>query len=140
MPYGLNHIVNHVTTSPQVPSEVSFQVPFSPESGQFQHIAVLIVYTIVWRPRILRCVWSRLLQSHPHKQALCHAGFWAHIYVSTDGGRTMQDITENVAQSKGMNLGGHTPVPYFVGEGALLAFDNGQVSFNQGDMTKFQPG
>ena len=44
----------------------------------------------------------------------------------------MQDITENVAQSKGMDLGGHTPVLYFVGEDALLALDNRQE--------KFQPG
>ena len=47
----------------------------------------------------------------------------------------MQDITENVAQSKGMDLGGHTPVLYLVDD-ALLAFDNRQDSFNQGDMTK----
>ena len=43
MSYGLNHIVSHVTTSPQVPFEVSFQVPFSPGSGQFQHVAVLVM-------------------------------------------------------------------------------------------------
>lgn len=48
----------------------------------------------------------------------------------------MQDITENVAQSKGMDLGGHTPVLYFVGEDALLALEIDKKSFNQGDMTK----
>ena len=45
----------------------------------------------------------------------------------------MTDITENVARAKGIDLGGHTPVPYFIDEGALLAFDNGQIAINGGD-------
>ena len=52
------------------------------------------------------------------------------MYHSLDGGETMQDITEAVAQSEGINIGGHTPVPYFAA--ALLAFDNGQVAINRG--------
>lgn len=56
------------------------------------------------------------------------AGIGAHIYHSTDGGETMLEITDNVAKSEGVDIGGHTPVPYFVDESALLAFDNGQVA------------
>ena len=64
------------------------------------------------------------------------AGIGAHAYLSTDGGRTMADITENVAQAEGIDLGGHTPVPYFIDEGALLAFDNGQIAINEGDRSE----
>ena len=55
------------------------------------------------------------------------------MYHSLDGGETMQDITEAVAHSEGINIGGHTPVPYFTGGAALLAFDNGQVAINRGN-------
>ena len=61
------------------------------------------------------------------------AGIGAHVYHSLDGGETMQDITEAVAHSEGINIGGHTPVPYFTGGAALLAFDNGQVAINRGN-------
>ena len=64
------------------------------------------------------------------KRTFYTAGIGAHAYLSTDGGRTMTDITENVARAEGIDLGGHTPVPYFIDEGALLAFDNGQIAIN----------
>lgn len=60
------------------------------------------------------------------------------MYHSLDGGETMQDITEAVAQSEGINLGGHTPVPYFTGGAALLAFDTGQVAINRSNARSSQ--
>ena len=65
-----------------------------------------------------------------------HAGIGAHVYLSRDGGETMLDITHNVQQSKGIDIGAHTPVPYFIEMGALLAFDNGQLAINKGDTSK----
>ena len=58
------------------------------------------------------------------------------MYLSRNGGKEMLDITENVSQCKSIDIGSHTAVPYFIKDGALLAFDNGQVAINQGDSSK----
>ena len=60
------------------------------------------------------------------------AGVGMHVYHSTDGGRTMCDITEAVTGSQGIDVGKHAPVPYFTERGLLLAFSSGQVAVNSG--------
>ena len=58
-----------------------------------------------------------------------HAGIGVHVHHSRDGGASFQDITEEVYGDKGLPdcKGGHTPVPYFVKEGALLGSDTGDI-------------
>ena len=52
-----------------------------------------------------------------------------HVHHSIDGGTSFRDITEDVygAEGLGASRGAHTPVPYFVEEGALLGSDTGDV-------------
>ena len=58
-----------------------------------------------------------------------HAGIGVHVHHSTDGGNSWQDITEQVYGSEGLQgcRGGHTPVPYFVDQGALLGGATGDI-------------
>jgi len=57
------------------------------------------------------------------------SGIGVHVHHSRDGGTTFQDITEDVYGDEGLQdcRGGHTPVPYFVKEGALLGSDTGDI-------------
>ena len=55
-----------------------------------------------------------------------------HVYHSTDGGKTMSNITEAVRGSQGIDVGKHAPVPYFTEQGLVLAFSSGQVALNVG--------
>lgn len=56
-----------------------------------------------------------------------------HIHHSIDGGKTFQDITEEVYGTEELKAckGGHTPVPYFVKEGALLGGDTGDILLSE---------
>lgn len=56
-------------------------------------------------------------------------GIGVHVHHSRDGGNTLQDITEDVYGKGGLQAcrGSHTPVPYFVKEGALLGSDTGDI-------------
>lgn len=57
------------------------------------------------------------------------AGIGVHIYHSVDGGKSFNDITDKVYGAEELKAckGGHTPVPYFVKEGALLGSDTGDI-------------
>lgn len=56
-------------------------------------------------------------------------GIGVHVHHSRDGGITFQDITEDVYSKVDLQdcRGSHTPVPYFVKEGALLGSDTGDI-------------
>jgi hypothetical protein len=57
------------------------------------------------------------------------SGIGVHVHHSRDGGISFQDITEDVYGNEGLQdcRGSHTPVPYFVREGALLGSDTGDI-------------
>lgn len=57
------------------------------------------------------------------------AGIGCHVHHSTDGGKSFRDITDEVYGKEGLQgcKGGHTPVPYFMQEGALLGSDTGDI-------------
>ena len=51
------------------------------------------------------------------------------MHHSTDGGKSFKDITGQVYGGEAVKAckGGHTPVPYFVKEGALMGSDTGDI-------------
>ena len=69
-------------------------------------------------------------------------GIGCHVHHSSDGGKSFQDITDEVYSKELLQdcKGEHTPVPYFVQEGALLGSDTGDIvtckDVNQGGWEK----
>ena len=59
------------------------------------------------------------------RSSLACAGIGCHIYHSTDGGKTFQNLSDNVRQQ--VDLGAHTPVPYFAEQGAVLGTNSGKL-------------
>ncbi|KAL3153493.1 hypothetical protein ABBQ38_011824 [Trebouxia sp. C0009 RCD-2024] len=56
-------------------------------------------------------------------------GIGVHVHHSINGGESFNDITDTVYGAEELKAckGGHTPVPYFIKEGALLGSDTGDI-------------
>ena len=59
------------------------------------------------------------------RSSLACAGIGCHIYHSTDGGETFQNLSDNIKQQ--VDVGANTPVPFFAEQGAVLGTDNGKL-------------
>lgn len=57
------------------------------------------------------------------------AGIGCHVHYSIDGGKSFKDITDEVYSKENLQecKGEHTPVPYFMQEGAVLGSDTGNI-------------